>query len=327
VRQARRGAGWGAWMGRGQVGFTLRQLEYFVAVCEADSVTGAAQQIPISQSSVSLAISQLEAMLGTSLLIRHHAQGVSPTPEGRRFLARARALLRDADELSRLGTELSRELSGRLELGCMVTISPLIAPQLCREFMTAHPSVTVEIVEGGTDELTSGLRHGRLSLALMYDLEPGDDDLAFDPLLDLPPYAIFAEDHPLARRKRVRMAELAEEPMVLLDLPLSREYFRSLFVAVGLRPRIGYRSPRPETVRTLVANGFGYTLVNARPRMDCALDGRNVVSVRVSGKPRPRTLGVASVRDTKPTRVALVFREHCRRAIAAGALPGLRTDP
>lgn len=307
-------------------GFTLRQLEYFVAVCEAGSMSVAAQQIPVSQSSVSLAISQLEATFGTSLLIRHRAQGVSLTPEGRRFLARVRMLLRDADELGRLGAELSHELSGRLEFGCMVTISPLIAPQLCREFMTTHPSVSVELVECGSDELTAGLRHGRLSLALMYDLEPGDDDLTFEPLLDLPPYAIVAEGHPLAGRKRVSLAELAEEPMVLLDLPLSREYFRSLFLAEGLSPRIGYRSLRAETVRALVANGFGYSLVNARPRLDRASDGRNVVSVPVVGKPRPRTLGVARVKDTKPTRVADAFRDHCRQAIAAGALPGLRTD-
>ena len=62
--------------------FTLRQLQYFVAAAEAGSVTDAALNIPVSQSSVSAAISQLEAALGVQLLIRHHAQGISPTAEG-----------------------------------------------------------------------------------------------------------------------------------------------------------------------------------------------------------------------------------------------------
>ena len=59
--------------------FTLRQLQYFVAAAEAGSVADAALDIPVSQSSVSAAISQLEAALGVQLLIRHHAQGISPT--------------------------------------------------------------------------------------------------------------------------------------------------------------------------------------------------------------------------------------------------------
>ena len=73
--------------------FTLRQLEYFVATCDAGSVTEAALRIPVAQSSVSAAIAQLEAALDVQLLIRHHAQGVSPTPAGRKLLERARELL------------------------------------------------------------------------------------------------------------------------------------------------------------------------------------------------------------------------------------------
>ena len=95
--------------------FTLRQLEYFVATCDAGSVTGAAKGIPVAASSVSAALSQLEAAFGVQLLIRYHARGVSPTPAGRQFLERARALLRDADGLERLASELTGELSGTLE--------------------------------------------------------------------------------------------------------------------------------------------------------------------------------------------------------------------
>jgi DNA-binding transcriptional LysR family regulator len=207
--------------------FTLRQLEYFVAACDAKSVTLAAQRIPVSQSSISLAIGQLEAALGAQLLIRHHAQGVSPTTEGRRFLVRARALLRDAAELERFAAELTRELSGRLDLGCMVTLGPLVAPRLCQEFMTRHPGVSVDLMEGGPDELLSRLRNGLLALAITYDLEPGDDDIAFEGLVDLPPFAVFSEDDELAQCETVTLTQLAPKRLVLLDLPISREYFRS----------------------------------------------------------------------------------------------------
>ena len=111
--------------------FTLRQLEYFVATCDAGSVTEAALRIPVAQSSVSAAIAQLEAALDVQLLIRHHAQGVSPTPAGRKLLERARELLRDADGFERFAAELTEELTGTLQLGCLVTLAPLVAPRLC----------------------------------------------------------------------------------------------------------------------------------------------------------------------------------------------------
>ena len=140
--------------------FTLRQLQYFVAAAEAGSVTDAAQNIPVAQSSVSAAITQLEAALGVQLLIRHHAQGISPTAEGRQFLDRARALLRDADELERFASELTAELSGTLHLGCLVTLAPLVTPRLGQGFRERHPAVSLEMVEAGQADLVTGLRFG-----------------------------------------------------------------------------------------------------------------------------------------------------------------------
>lgn len=305
--------------------FTLRQLEYFVATCEAGSVTEAAQGIPVAQSSVSSAVAQLEAALGVQLLIRHHAQGISPTPAGRRFLARARSLLREADDMERFAYELTHAFSGRLELGCLITLAPLVAPRLCRGFREAHPEVTVELAEAGQSELLSGLRDGTLALAITYDLALAPD-IAFEPLAELPPHVVFAADHPLAARAAVSLEELAGEPLVLLDRPLSREYFESLFAARSLKATIGHRSGQPEAIRTLVANGFGYTIVNARPLIDHALDGRPLSTVPLEGSPQPMVLGVARHARTRPTRVVAGFLDHCRTEITPSGIPGLRTD-
>jgi DNA-binding transcriptional LysR family regulator len=305
--------------------FTLRQLEYFVAACEAGSVTEAAQNIPVSQSSVSAAIAQLETALGVQLLIRHHAQGVSPTPAGRPFLAKARSLLREADQLERFASELTHGLSGLLEVGCLLTLAPMVTPHLCQSFCGRHPAVTVELIEGGQGELLAGLRNGTLTAALTYDLSLADD-VAFEPLAELPPYAVFAADHPLATRESVSLAELADEPLVLLDIPHSREYFQSLFLAHAVRPTVARRSTQPEAIRTLVANGYGYTIVNARPRIDQALDGRSLRTVALEGLPRPMVLGVARLASARVTRVLAAFLEHCREQISADHVPGLRTD-
>jgi DNA-binding transcriptional LysR family regulator len=307
------------------VRFTLRQLEYFVATCDAGSVTEAALGIPVSQSTVSAAIAQLERAVGVRLLIRHHAQGVSPTPAGRRFLEQARALLDDAGRVERFVAELTDEIAGPLELGCLVTLAPLVMPRLCQEFSSGHPAVAIEVTEAGQDELLDGLRGGRLSLAITYDLQLGDD-IAFEALATLPPYAVLAAEHPLAERDELTLAELAQEPLVLLDLPHSGDYFRSLFAAEQLEPVVGQRSAHPETIRTMVANGYGYTLVNARPRIDHALDGRRTVTVPLAGGPRPMVLGVAALAADRPTRAVAAFRDHCRRLITEASVPGLSID-
>jgi DNA-binding transcriptional LysR family regulator len=306
--------------------FTLRQLEYFRAAAEAGSVTEAAQNIPVAQSSVSAAIAQLEAALGVQLLIRHHAQGISPTAEGRQFLERARALLRDADELERFAGELTAELRGTLHLGCLVTLAPLILPRLGKGFRDLHPSVDLELIEAGQAELVRQMRAGRLSAALTYDLDL-DDELSFTQLAILPPQAVFAADHPLAGRDSVTMAELAGEPLVLLDLPLSREYFRGLFAAEGVAPQVAHRSVHPDVIRTMVANGFGCTIINARPTLDQAIDGMPTSTVAIAGDPRPMILGLARLASLHPTRLVAAFEQHCRAVVASGTVPGLFREP
>jgi DNA-binding transcriptional LysR family regulator len=298
----------------------MRQLEYFVATCDAGSVTEAALSIPVAQSSVSAGILQLEAALGVQLFIRHHAQGVHPTTAGREFLVRARELLRSASELERFAAELTHDLSGLLELGCLVTIAPVIVPALCRTFLDANPAVRLALVEAGHAELLDGLRDGSLTVALTYDLELAGD-IDFAPLQTLPPYAVFAGDHPWASREQVSITELADEPLVLLDLPYSREYFRSLFVAEGVSARIAHRSRQPDAIRTMVANGYGYTIINARPAVDRALDGRPLATVPIGGEPRPMVLGIARLQALEPTRVIAGFVEHCRAQLSE---PGAR---
>jgi DNA-binding transcriptional LysR family regulator len=302
--------------------FTLRQLEYFIATCEAGSVTEAALTIPVAQSSVSAAIAQLERALGVQLLIRHHAQGVSVTPSGREFLLRARALLRDVEQLERFADELTEGLSGTLDLGCLITLAPLIMPQLCSPFLRQYPEARVEMTEAGQSQIVEWLRTGRLSVALSYDLDL-TPDLTFEPLAGLPPYALFSAEHPLAARSSVGLAELAGEPLVLLDLPLSREYFRELFIAAGLEANVVRRSPHPEVIRSLVANGFGFTIFNVPAANDRSLDGRPLVLVPIEAPARPMIIGLVTLREMRQPRLVEAFCDHCRRAVTAGAVPAL----
>ena len=288
--------------------YTLRQLEYFVAAADHGSVAGAARALNISQPSISTAIAKLEALLGVRLLLRHHAHGVSLTPAGLPLLAEARSLLAHAGELAEHARGLGETVRGRLDVGCFVTIAPSFIPAIARGFTDAHPKVDIRLHEGHQDELLSGLASGRFTVALLYDFDlAGDLDL--QPLADLAPYALLPGGHPLARRRKVSLAELAPLPMVLLDMPPSRDWFLGLFRAAGVEANVAHTSPSMELVRGMVGQGLGYSVLVTRPRHDRTYDGRRVVVRPLSDSPTAGRVVIGHLRGHRQTRLMQVFAE------------------
>lgn len=294
--------------------FTLKQIEYFVAAAETGSITLASERVHISQPAISAAISNLETDLGIQLFIRHHAQGLSLTPQGQRVLREAASLLAQAGELAAAATELSTRVAGVLSLGCLATLYPLVMPELLHAFKARYDAVRIEAVAGDQAGLIEQLRLGRLSLALSYDMEiPAD--LAFTPLATLPPFAFVSVRHALARQRSVSIEQLAEQPFLLLDLPISRDYFLSLFHRAGLVPRVAGQFEHMDVIRSLAARGEGFGLANAQPRNRASLDGHELVYLVLEGNPRPLTLGVMMMRHARCTQTVEAFLALCRELI------------
>lgn len=302
--------------------YTFRQLEYFVAAAETGSITLASERIHISQPSISTAISHLERELGVQLFLRHHAQGLSLTPVGRLVLTEAKDLIERGSALYSLVSEANAQVRGQLNLGCFITLAPLVLPELSHSFSVAFPATQVRHVEHSQEPLLEGLRRADIDIALTYDLHL-TDDVDFEPLARLPPHVWVSEADPLAQQSATTLEELAEKPLVLLDLPASREYFLGLFAARGLEPKIAARSAHQEVIRTMVANGHGYSLANVRPKSDLALDGRKVVRIRIAGEHRPMTMGLATLVSRRKSRLVEAFELHCRAFVSDSYIPGM----
>lgn len=282
----------------------------------------AAERCHVSSPSISAAIAQLEQEFGLQLFIRRHAQGLSLTEGGRQFTEAARAVLSAGAGLADRAAELTGQVSGPLTVGCLVTFAQVVLPQVRRGFAAAHPGVEFRQSEHDHAGLIEGLRRATLDAALSYDLEvPGD--LEFIPLLSLSPYALLPEDHPLAGRDEVTADDLAGEPMVLLDLPYSADYFLSVFTLEGLRPRIAERTRDMGVMRALVANGFGYSIANIRLGSDRAPDGRRLVFVPLRTAQRPMRMGLILPSGGAGRRAVAAFVDHCRAAVTLAMLPGL----
>ena len=252
------------------INFSLRQLQYFVATVEHGGVSAAARACHVSQPSVSLAIAQLEAALGSALFRRQASRGVELTSAGQRVLLQARDLLGQAAALG--AGEAPGELRGQLSLICFQDLGPYFAPRLLAGFRARHPQVAVTLLEGDLATVQRALRSGKAELALTYELAI-DAQAARTTLAELAPYALLPADHPLAAQDTVSLAQLASQPLVLEDIPHTREYLLSLFWQQQLTPRIAQTVQSFEMQRGLVAHGQGVALSCTRPAGDCSYDG------------------------------------------------------
>lgn len=306
--------------------FTLRQLSYFVAAGETGSVTRAAEQVNISQPSISAAIAHLETELGVQLFIRHHAQGLSLTPAGQRLLAAAKEVLRDSYGLYDVVSSAMGAVAGRINVGAFRTFTPLIVPELWKQFTLRHPEVQMHITEGSEGELLEGLRTARVDVALTYELSMSDD-MTFVPLAQLPTYVLLSAHNPLAGRPSLRLAEIAQEPFILLDLPLTRQYFLSLFDRLGLAPRIVTETSSPATLRSHVGAGIGFSLMTVRPRNMSAENGQPLAYVDLAEDYPPMKLGLAYLSQLKRSRLCQAFEDFCRETIREGGVPGMTPVP
>jgi DNA-binding transcriptional LysR family regulator len=181
--------------------FTLRQLEYAVQTADSGSVAAAAEILRVAQPSISAALKKLEDTIGLQIFIRQHARGLTPTSGGVAFLADARRLLAQSEELAKQSDSQIGPLKGRLQVGSFVTLAPTYAPILISKFNMLYPDVEIVFEEGVQSELLSGLRNGQHDVALIYDVDLPADIEAKE-VASLKPYVLLSASHRLARFKR-----------------------------------------------------------------------------------------------------------------------------
>ena len=301
---------------------TLRQLEYVVAVGETGSITAASDKVNVSSPSISAAISQLEMDMGVQIFVRRHAQGLSLTSSGRRLFDEAKVILNKVQNLGAVADETEGKLRGTLKLGCLITIAPILSANIRRRFEDIYPETEIILYEAHQADLLAMLDRAEIDVALTYDLGIGSNTVFVD-VATLPPYVLLGANHPLAAASELAIEDLADQPMVLLDLPLSGDYFLSMFHRLGLTPQIGVRTKELPVLRSLVANGYGYGLLNVRTHAAVAPDGLPLVFTPLKGDHQPMQLGIAHKFMALPPRLVAEFIDHVAERASHADLPGI----
>ena len=302
--------------------FTFRQLEYLVAVGEAGTIALASERVNVSSPSISAAISQLEAEFGTQLFVRHHAQGLSLTPGGRRIFNKAKRILDDAAALNDVAGDISDKPRGPISIGVLTTVAPLISAAIRRSFEMKFPDASVTLHEAHQADLFNMLGRAEIDVAITYGMEI-PKDVAFEKIVSLPPFVMLPAAHSLSKKTSVSLAELSAERMILLDLPISREYFLSVFQSCKIRPNITDRASDISVVRSIVANGYGYSLVNMRTKSEFAPDGEKLAFLALTDKINPLVLGLATKQVEHRSRIIDAFFQHVQQHTENHGLPGV----
>jgi LysR family hydrogen peroxide-inducible transcriptional activator len=298
--------------------FTLRQLQYLVAVADTRSFRAAAELCRVAQPSLSTQIAQVEHALGVTLFERER-RPVLVTPAGEALIARARTLLRGADDLLSAARAFEDPLAGTLRLGVIPTISPYLLPEVARALRRELPNLEFVFVEDKTSVLVSKLERGELDAALLA-LEADLGDLESTPIARDPFVLAVPRGHRLAKRKQaVKVNELAGESVLLLD---DGHCFREQALSYCERAKIeelGFRATSLATLTQMVAGGRGVTLL---PSLAVPIENRrgDLTILRLSSPEPARTLGLAyrsgSPLKTRFARVADVIGQAAQPTLS-----------
>ncbi|MDX8441137.1 LysR substrate-binding domain-containing protein [Bradyrhizobium sp. Arg314] len=263
--------------------FTIRQLQFFVAVAEQGTVSGAAQNLSISQSSVTEAIKELESDLGVELFERH-PRGLNITHKGHQFLRHATKILADVSDARRSFSSEQAVAGGRLQLGVTSLVAGYVLSDLLARYRRAYPGVEVSAIEDNGDYLEHLLVGGKLDIAVMVTSNLRDRTALQSEILEVSAYRLWIPlSHRLASADIIGISDIASEPLIMLTVDEIEENTGKLLSAIGARPHVAFRTRSVEAVRSLVATGAGVALLPDLVYRPWSLEGDRIESRDISG--------------------------------------------
>ncbi|GAB0114695.1 DNA-binding transcriptional regulator OxyR [Acidisoma sp. C75] len=238
----------------------LRDLQYLVALAEHRSFRRAAEACFVSQPTLSTQIRKLEEELGVELIERSPRK-LLLTPAGQDAARRARTILAEVAAIRESARRLSAPEVGAVRLGVFPTLGPYLLPHLIPQMRARFPKLDLFLTEDKTDALLTRLREGKLDAAILA-LPVNEPQMQEEQLFDEPFLLAVPAGHPLARRRHLALADLAEQQLLLLeDGHCLRDQALAVCQLSGSRETAEFRATSLETLRQMVMAGNGITLM------------------------------------------------------------------
>jgi DNA-binding transcriptional LysR family regulator len=255
-----------------------------ITVVERGTFSAAAEAIGITQSGVSQSIKQLEAVLGSRLLVRGR-DGVTTTDLGKAALADARAALQAVERLRQRCSAAKGLQSGHLRIGSVASVAARLLPQPLAEFRRLYPGISVDLIEGTDGEVCEWVENKVVDLGLSGETIPtlhatviARDDFAL----------VVGSKHSLARRRGVQLSDLGHEPF-LMSTSGCEPAIRRLFKKARIDPPIAFRVRDPAALTNMVGQGLGITIM---PRLAIPTGTRAVVCLPIEPREKRRIVAL-----------------------------------
>jgi len=297
---------------------TIRQLRYFIAAAQTGQVSHAAMELNISQSAVTSGIQALEATLGARLLSRS-ATGVSVTPEGARFLSRAKAIIAAVEEATRSPLGEETQAVGRLRLGVTYTVAGYFMARHYAAFRRIYPGITLELSEQPRPAIENALVSGGLDLAVMLTSNLANTgELASETLFRSRRRLWLPSEHRLLAAPQISLFDVAREPYVMLTVDEASRTAGRYWDKYGLVPKTVFTTSSVEAVRSMVAAGMGVTILSDMVYRHWSLEGQRIEQ-RQTVEPIPSMdVGLTWSNDRPLSAAAKVFSTYIFATLGAG---------
>jgi DNA-binding transcriptional LysR family regulator len=237
----------------------LERLRAFLAVARTHNFSRAAERLGKTQPSVSQAIGRLETAVGQPLFLRE-GRTTQLAPAGRLLLGHAERIFAELDRARDRLAGLGALRAGELVVGTSDTLAYYLLPPVFAAFRARHPGVELRLDNRPSPATLAQVAERAVDLGVVTLPVRPDHRVAIEPLRrQMAEVAILPPAHPLARKRRLRLADVAAHPLLLLDTTTAtRAALDEAFARLGLRPKVAMEMSSVEVLKRLVELGFGY---------------------------------------------------------------------
>lgn len=289
---------------------SIRSMRYFVTALSHGNISRAAGDLNVAASAVASAIDQIETHFQLKLVNRHRSRGIAATASGKVLEKKFAKFLEEYDALLIEGSRLKEALRGELRIGYYAPVAPAFLPEIIGTLKGPASQVTFYLEECDNDSAQDGLLAGDFDVILFVS-DAARPQLDFDVLVEAPAYCLVPADHVLASKSSVRLADLAQEPIIVLNRPIAVDYYRRLFDEAGQSPLTIAHTSSHEMVRSLVGAGHGCAVLNMMPSTDVSYAGDRVKALPIADGLPPLHLAVGYDKSN-PRRIVSHFAKRCQ---------------
>jgi LysR family hydrogen peroxide-inducible transcriptional activator len=238
----------------------LRDLKYIVEVAREKNFARASAKVFVSQPALSMQIKKLEETLGVEIFERDK-QNFLITPVGAEIIKKAEIILQESEEIKMIAKNSKDPHKGEIRIGAFPTVASYFLPNFVKNIHKKFPHLKIFLIEAKSDELIAKLKNGELDFCLLA-MPIADDNLIGEKIFSEKFLLATPKGHPFSKKSKIQIKELKNQELMLLeDGHCLRDQALEICSMVRAFENQDFRATSLETLRQMVANGTGITLI------------------------------------------------------------------